>query len=199
MMQTHSTSLSNWDFNDFLSFRRRLTESTTLRSSWVVLDDEQNLTLKQKSVQIWIHSDRDLTCNKLTKRRAEVLTYSQNRRIFSERHSASIKRAFVSDINQIAKCVFAYYIEDSKLLLMIELSQRRHKNRTITSHNHRDNSELLMSKLKDDKMKKKTKETSFFYVFKIKITSLFISFYELRYLRINDIMRLIFKWQQSII
>jgi hypothetical protein len=49
------------------------------------------------------------------------------------------------------------------------------------------------------KWKEKTKKTRFFYVFKIKITSLFTSFYELRYLRFNDIMRSIFKWQQNII
>jgi hypothetical protein len=37
-------------------------------------------------------------------------------------------------------------------------------------------------------MSKKTKETRFFYVFKIKFTFLFISRYELRYLLINDII-----------
>jgi hypothetical protein len=47
--------------------------------------------------------------------------------------------------------------------------------------------------------KEKQKKTRSFYVFKIKITSLFISFYELRYLLISDIIRLIFKWQQSTI
>jgi hypothetical protein len=50
----------------------------------------------------------------------------------------------------------------------------------------------------DDKIEK-TKEKDLIYVFKIKITFLFISLYELRYLLINDIMRLIFKWQQSAI
>jgi hypothetical protein len=47
------------------------------------------------------------------------------------------------------------------------------------------------------KKKKKTKKTRSFYDFKIKIISLFISFYELRYLLINDIMRSISKWQRS--
>jgi hypothetical protein len=51
-----------------------------------------------------------------------------------------------------------------------------------------------MSNLKNDKMKKKKrKKTRSFYVFKVKITFLFTSFYELRYLRFNDIMRSIFK------
>jgi hypothetical protein len=36
-------------------------------------------------------------------------------------------------------------------------------------------------------------------MFKVKITSLFTSFYELRYLLINDIIRSIFKWQQNAI
>ncbi len=42
--------------------------------------------------------------------------------------------------------------------------------------------------------RKKTEKTRFFYVVKVKITFLFTSRYELRYLLINDIMRLIFKW-----
>jgi hypothetical protein len=37
-------------------------------------------------------------------------------------------------------------------------------------------------------MSEETKETRFFYVFRIKFTSLFISRYELRYLLINDII-----------
>jgi hypothetical protein len=37
-------------------------------------------------------------------------------------------------------------------------------------------------------MSEETKETRFFYVFKTKFTSLFISRYELRYLLINDII-----------
>jgi hypothetical protein len=49
------------------------------------------------------------------------------------------------------------------------------------------------------KNEKETKKTRFFYVVKVKITSLFTSRYELRYLLINDIMQLIFKWQQKII
>jgi hypothetical protein len=118
MMQIHSTSLSNRRFDDFLSSRRRLTENTTLRDNWIVFDDVQNLTLKQKSVQIWIHFDRDLTNNKLTKRRTKVMTYSQNRMICSKRHSANIERAFVFDMNQIANCVLAYCIKDNKLQSM---------------------------------------------------------------------------------
>jgi hypothetical protein len=55
------------------------------------------------------------------------MTYSQNRMIYSKRHNASIERAFVSDMNQIANCVLVYCIEDSKLLSMIELNQRRQK------------------------------------------------------------------------
>jgi hypothetical protein len=50
----------------------------------------------------------------------------------------------------------------------------------------------------DDKIEK-TRKKKLIYVFKAKITSLFISFYELLYLLINDIMRSIFKWQQNAI
>jgi hypothetical protein len=50
----------------------------------------------------------------------------------------------------------------------------------------------------DDKTEK-TKKKDLIYVFKAKITSLFISLYELRYLLISDIMRSISKWQQSVI
>jgi hypothetical protein len=165
MMQIHSTSLSNRRFDDFLLSRRRLIESTTLKDSWVVFDDVQNLTLKHKSVQIWIHFDRNLTDNKLTKRKAKVMTYSQNRMIFSKRHNANIERTSVFDMNQIANCVLAYCIEDNKFLSMIELSQRRHKNRAITFYNHRDNNESLMSNLKNVKMKRKNEKNTFFLCF----------------------------------
>jgi hypothetical protein len=37
-------------------------------------------------------------------------------------------------------------------------------------------------------MSEKMKKTRFFYVFKVKFTSLFTSRYELRYLLINDIV-----------
>jgi hypothetical protein len=60
MMQTHSTNLSYRRLNDFFSFHRRLMRNTTLSDSWIIFDDVQNLTLKQKNVQIWIHSDIDL-------------------------------------------------------------------------------------------------------------------------------------------
>ncbi len=40
---------------------------------------------------------------------------------------------------------------------------------------------------------KKQKKKDLIYLFKIKISFLFISFYELLYLLINDIMRSIFK------
>jgi hypothetical protein len=50
----------------------------------------------------------------------------------------------------------------------------------------------------DDKTEK-TRKKDLIYAFKVKITSLFILFYELRYLLINDIIQSIFKWQQSVI
>jgi hypothetical protein len=93
------------------------------------------------------------------------MTYSQNRMIYSKRHNASIERAFVFDMNQIANYVFIYYIEDNKLLSMIKLNQRRHKNKAITFYNYRDNNESLMNNLKNDKMKKKNEKKTFFLCF----------------------------------
>ncbi len=93
------------------------------------------------------------------------MTYSQNRMIFSKRHSASIERTFVSDMNQIANCVLVYCIEDNKFLSMIELNQRRHKDKEITFYNHRDNNESLMNNLKNDKMKRKNEKNTFFLCF----------------------------------
>jgi hypothetical protein len=203
MMQTHSTSLSNRRFDDFLSSRRRLTESTTLRDSWIVFDDVQNLTLKQKNVQIWIHSDRNLTDNKLTERRAKVMTYSQNRMICSERHSANIERASVSDMNQIANCVLAYCIEDNKLQSMIVwISDVKAKDWRRSTFMTTTILRWYFQKKKTFQNNDKTEKTSekdLIYVSKTKITSLFISLYELRYLLINDIMRSISRWQQSVI
>ncbi len=93
------------------------------------------------------------------------MTYSQNRMIFSERHNASIEKAFIFDMNQIANCAFIYYIENNKFLFMIELNHRRHKDKVITFYNHRDNNESLMNNLKNDKMKKKNEKNMFFLCF----------------------------------
>jgi hypothetical protein len=62
-------------------------------------------------------------------------------------------------------------------------------------------SDILRKKktFQNDDKTEKTKKKDLIYVFKAKITFLFISFYELRYLLINDIMRSISRWQQSAI
>jgi hypothetical protein len=196
MMQIHSTSLSNRRFDDFLSSRRRLIESTTLRNNWIVFDDVQNLTLKQKNVQIWIHFNKNLTNNKLTKRRTKIMTYSQNRMIFSKRHNANIEKAFVFDMNQIANYVLVYCIKDNKFQSIIvwindvKMKDWRRFTFMITTILRWYFQKKTFQN--DDKIEK-TKKKDLIYVFKIKITFLFISFYELRYLLINDIIRSIFK------
>ncbi len=120
----------------------------------------------------------------------------------SWRHNENIEKAIVFNTNLTSERVIVYRSENSTLQSMIvwisdvkAKDKRRFTLMTTTILRWYFQNKTFQN---DDKIEK-TKKKDLIYVFKIKITSLFISFYELRYLLINDIMRSIFKWQQSVI
>jgi hypothetical protein len=59
------------------------------------------------------------SCNKFTKSRTKVMTYSQNRIFFSWRHNENIEKAIVFDTNSTSERVIAYCSEDNTLQSMI--------------------------------------------------------------------------------
>jgi hypothetical protein len=63
-------------------------------------------------IKIW-------SCNKLTKSKTKIMTYSKNRILFSWRHNEDIKKAIVFDTNSTSKRVFAYCSKDSTFQSMI--------------------------------------------------------------------------------
>ncbi len=103
---------------------------------------------------------------------------------------ASHVEHFFAEIENHFMCLLAASQAHSFVQRLFELTTSQFWNNDVLHSSWCNRfAEYLRKKLFEIKsMSKKTKKTRFFYVFKVKFTSLFISRYELWYLLINDII-----------